>query len=302
MTTLRRSSNCRAELQLCQKAALKSCPTLAVAVARRIRRRLRIAAGAAGRADAASALIDRHHRHAQGRSAGRLRQHHRADTQLRSARPRGRAGARRHEPRADHPAVARLALHRALSRRARRARQHLAAARQGRPDAGRGAVGPGLRDGGVRLDVRAVGAVGTGPRIRPLRRPLRHRRSARDAVARHRATPRRRHHRARRAVARRPHGRAPGRSAPPCGFISTIHTTPTSRRSRSRPGSPIVPTTARSRGPTRCSDGCAPGSRRASCGTTRWSSSPPTTARRSASTTRPGTASSPTRPRCTCRS
>ena len=138
----------RAELQLRPQAAPKSRPTPAIAVlvaivtgsrlaADRRRRRPRRAADAAPSGP-------RHHRHAARRPARRLRQHHGADAELRSDRARGRAGARRDGPRADHPPVARLALYRPLPRRPRRARQHLAAARQGRADAGRDPVGQGF--------------------------------------------------------------------------------------------------------------------------------------------------------------
>ena len=242
----------------------------------------------------------RHHRHAAGRSSRRLRQHHGADTTFRPPRARRRARPRRHDARASHTPGACIALHRPLSRRTRRARQHLVAARPRTcPTLAEVLSAQGFTTAAFVSSFVLVEAVGPRPRIRPLRRQLRDRRG-RHAGPRS-STPVQR--RGDDTVAEVERGSTSGRRmqgprARRSGCTSTTLTTPTSRRSPSRPGSPTVPTTARSRGPTRCSAGCGLRSRRVSSGTTHWSSSRPTTARRSASTTKPGTASLPTRPRC----
>ena len=97
----------------------------------------------------------------------------------RSAGRRRGACARRDGPRAAHPAVARLALHRPLSRGTRDTRQHRPRARRGCADAGDDPVGGGLSGRGVCVVDRVVGAVRAEPGVRHLQRALRSRRGRR---------------------------------------------------------------------------------------------------------------------------
>ena len=216
----------------------------------------------------------------------------------------GVRAARRHHARANHPAVARLALHRPVPGRARRARQHLAAAGQRRADAGRDPDGAGLRHRGLRLVLRAVVAsrasiAASTITTTPFETGTSATRRCRSARCSDGAT-----RRSRASSSGSTRGRPRSRSKRTALWVHLYDPHDPVRAAgavRDR-ASPTGPTTARWRGPTRCSDGCAPAWRRGSSGTTPWSSSPPTTARPWASTTRPATASSPTRPRSRCRS
>ena len=100
-----------------------------------------------------------------------------------------------------------------LPRRARHSRQRLAA-RQERARDRRNPAAARIPDRRIRLVDRAVEAVGAEPRVRPLRRSVRHRRR-RCPVSQYHPETRGRHRRRSRGVARRARAGTPLRVGPP---------------------------------------------------------------------------------------